>query len=126
MVQNIPPVVAIARSRTKLPIHYDPAYFKLKYPMGDPPPNKGVCTDLIIRTYRELGIDLQVLVHEDMKERFDEYPKIWGLKKPDTNIDHRRVPNLKTFFDTYAQQHPTNNVEDFKAGNIVIWKLPSG
>ena len=94
--------------------------------MEDPPPNKGVCTDLIIRTYRELGIDLQVLVHEDMEQRFEDYPKIWGLKKPDTNIDHRRVPNLQKFFDSYAQSHPTDSAEDFKPGNIVIWKLPSG
>ena len=125
-IKASPPVVAIARSRTLLPITYDPAYFKLKYPMGDPPPNKGVCTDLIVRTYRELGIDLQVLVHEDMQKRFEDYPKIWGLKKPDPNIDHRRVPNLQTFFDAYAQRYPTDNVEEFRPGNIVIWKLPTG
>ena len=125
-IKPSPQVVAIARSRTLLPITYDPAYFKLKYPMGDPPPNKGVCTDLIIRTYRKLGVDLQVLVHEDMSNRFEEYPQIWGLKKPDSNIDHRRVPNLQTFFDAYAQQHSIEDVAAFEPGNIVIWKLPTG
>ena len=79
-------------------IKYTPDYVKIKYPMGDVPANTGVCTDVIIRTYRKIGIDLQQKVHEDMKNNFSKYPKTWGLKKPDTNIDHRRVPNLQTFF----------------------------
>ena len=78
-------------------IVYDPSYFSTAYPNGDVPVHKGVCTDLIIRAYRKLGIDLQRLVHEDMKVHFASYPKNWGLKRPDSNIDHRRVPNLMHF-----------------------------
>jgi uncharacterized protein len=77
---------------------YDPAYFSIKYPNGDVPTGKGVCTDVIIRAYRKMGIDLQKLVHEDMAANFDKYPKRWNLKKTDTNIDHRRVLNLMEFF----------------------------
>jgi uncharacterized protein YijF (DUF1287 family) len=78
-------------------VQYDPSYFRIEYPNGDVPPNKGVCTDVIIRAYRKLGIDLQKEVHLDMKSNFEKYPKNWGLKQPDKNIDHRRVPNLMTF-----------------------------
>jgi uncharacterized protein YijF (DUF1287 family) len=82
-------------------IEYDPSYFAIKYPNGDIPKNKGVCTDVIIRAYRKLGIDLQKEVHEDMKAHFLQYPNLkkWGLRKTDTNIDHRGVPNLEFFFE---------------------------
>ena len=90
-----------AVSQTKKEVRYVPAYVRIKYPNGDVPENTGVCTDLLIRAaYRGVGIDLQKEVHEDMVKRFKEYPQFWQLKNPDTNIDHRRVPNLMTFFNT--------------------------
>ncbi|NJK96331.1 MAG: DUF1287 domain-containing protein [Bacteroidales bacterium] len=109
---------------TKQKVMYDPAYFKISYPNGDVPSNKGVCTDVIIRAYRKLGIDLQKEVHEDMKVNFSTYPKIWGLKKPDTNIDHRRVPNLMVFFKRHGSVKPvTLNPGDYDPGDIVCWNL---
>jgi uncharacterized protein YijF (DUF1287 family) len=86
---------------TKDRVVYDPSYFSIEYPNGDVPSNRGVCTDVVIRTFRKCGIDLQRLVHEDMKNHFGLYPKNWGLSRPDPNIDHRRVPNLRTFFTRY-------------------------
>jgi hypothetical protein len=83
---------------TSQKVQYDPSYFKLEYPNGDVPHDKGVCTDVIIRAYRKMGIDLQKEVHQDMRSNFNQYPQIWGLQYPDRNIDHRRVPNLMTFF----------------------------
>lgn len=107
-------------------IEYDPEYRKIPYPNGDVPANKGVCTDVVIRAYRKLGTDLQKLVHEDMKANFSKYPKAWGLSKPDTNIDHRRVPNLQVFFTRKGQSvTTTKNKADYKPGDIVTWMLPS-
>lgn len=92
---------------------YDPSYFSIDYPNGDIPKNKGVCTDVVIRAYRKLGIDLQKAVHLDMKESFEVYPKIWGLSKTDRNIDHRRVPNLMKFFERKGKELTvTTNPED--------------
>lgn len=109
---------------TKQEVNYDPSYFTIKYPNGDVPINKGVCTDVIIRAYRKLGIDLQQRVHEDMKVHFEKYPKTWGLKKTDTNIDHRRVPNLMVFFTRHGKVKPTtNNADDYLPGDIVCWNL---
>jgi len=106
-------------------IKYDPAYFVLKYPNGDVPADKGVCTDVIIRAYRKLGIDLQKEVHEDMVKNFSKYPKTWGLKKPDTNIDHRRVPNLAVFFSRFGKVKSTEtNPSLYVPGDIVTWILP--
>ena len=103
---------------------YDGAYVSIKYPNGDVPSNKGVCTDVIIRAYRKLGIDLQKEVHEDMKANFSKYPKTWGLRKTDTNIDHRRVPNLETFFSRKGQKLAvTNNPSDYKTGEMVTWMI---
>jgi uncharacterized protein len=108
-------------------VTYDPAYFVIPYPNGDVPAHKGVCTDVVIRAYRSLGIDLQREVHEDMKAHFDQYPKIWGLKKTDTNIDHRRVPNLMTFFSRKGKSlEKTNKTEDYLPGDIVTWNLEGG
>ena len=105
-------------------VEYDPSYFQLDYPNGDVPPNKGVCTDVVIRAYRKLKIDLQKEVHEDMKAHFDAYPKIWGLLRPDKNIDHRRVPNLMTFFKRHGTVLPiTQHSTDYKPGDIVCWNL---
>ncbi len=114
-----------AIERTKHIVRYDGSYRKISYPNGDVPDNVGVCTDLVIRSYRKLGIDLQKDIHEDMKENFDMYPKLWGLSKPDPNIDHRRVPNLQTLFKRKGLLLPvTNNPNDYVAGDIVSWMLP--
>ena len=105
-------------------VQYDPSYFSIAYPGGDVPADRGVCTDVVIRAYRKFGIDLQKLVHEDMKMHFDKYPKNWGLTKPDTNIDHRRVPNLITFFSRHGKvKAVTKNADDYLPGDIVCWNL---
>ena len=109
---------------TKQIVSYDPMYFQLDYPNGDVPQDKGVCTDVVIRAYRKFGIDLQKEVHEDMKSNFSKYPKKWGLSRPDKNIDHRRVPNLMTFFTRHGTTKPiTTNPKDFLPGDIVCWNL---
>ena len=96
----------------------------IKYPNGDVPSDRGVCTDVVIRAYRNLGIDLQKEVHEDMKENFSAYPKNWGLKTTDKNIDHRRVPNLMKFFERHnAKLSITDNSIDYKPGDLVCWNL---
>lgn len=109
---------------TENQVTYDPSYFSISYPNGDVPADKGVCTDVVIRTYRKVGIDLQKEVHEDMKVNFSVYPKIWGLTRPDTNIDHRRVPNLMVFFERFGTVLPiTKEAEDYEPGDIVCWSL---
>ncbi len=116
-----------AISLTEQQVIYDPSYFKIDYPNGDVPVGRGVCTDVIIRAYRKLGIDLQKEVHEDMKANFDKYPKNWGLSKPDKNIDHRRVPNLMVFFKRHGTVKPVStNAEDYLPGDIVCWDLGGG
>lgn len=115
---------AILLTRDK--VIYDPAYVSITYPNGDVPKNKGVCTDVVIRAYRKLGIDLQKEVHEDMKVHFSLYPnqKRWGLKKPDTNIDHRRVPNLEVFFSRKGiKLAVSDNAKDYKTGELVTWMI---
>lgn len=110
-------------------IVYDPAYVRIPYPNGDVAADRGVCTDVIIRAYRKLGIDLQKEVHEDMKANFSKYPnkKMWGLNSTDTNIDHRRVPNLQVFFNRKGKEKPiTQNPDDYLPGDIVTWILPNG
>ena len=100
---------------------------QLAYPNGDVAPNKGVCSDVVIRAYRKMGIDLQREVHEDMKANFSLYPKTWGLKSTDRNIDHRRVPNLMIFFERKGKTLPkTQNGNDYHAGDIVCWRLSNG
>ena len=109
---------------TKQNVLYDPSYFSIAYPNGDVPGDKGVCTDVIIRAYRKLGIDLQKEVHEDMKVSFNKYPKNWGLTRPDKNIDHRRVPNLMVFFSRHGKTKPlTEDPKDYLPGDIVCWNL---
>ncbi len=120
-------LVAAALAQTKEQVTYNGAYFKIAYPMGDVPAQYGVCTDVIIRAYRKLGIDLQQLVHEDMRENFSLYPakKNWGQTKTDTNIDHRRVPNLQTFFTRHGKKLIVSNTpHDYQAGDLVTWMLP--
>jgi len=107
-------------------IVYTPNYVAIKYPNGDVPAKTGVCTDVVIRAYRKLGIDLQKEVHEDMKANFSKYPnfKKWGIKTCDTNIDHRRVPNLEVFFERKGQKLAvTQNANDYKTGEIVTWLI---
>ncbi|NVK52081.1 MAG: DUF1287 domain-containing protein [Flavobacteriaceae bacterium] len=112
---------------TKQKVTYDPTYFSIPYPNGDVPKDKGVCTDVIIRAYRLLGVDLQKEVHEDMKVNFNIYPKIWGLQKTDKNIDHRRVPNLMTFFKRKGKELPiTKNPKHYIPGDVVSWSLSGG
>ena len=112
-----------ARSQIWKTLYYDPAYTQIKYPMGDVPLVKGVCTDVVVRALRHQGIDLQQRIHEDMKANFKKYPQKWGLKGTDKNIDHRRVPNIMTYFQRqgYAVQD-----KNFKAGDIVTWDLGKG
>mgnify|MGYP003903148485 FL=1 len=106
---------------------YDPTYFRIDYPNGDVPSGKGVCTDVVIRAYRKMGIDLQKEVHEDMKANFSLYPKFWGLKRPDKNIDHRRVPNLMKYFSRHeSEQIISKNAVDYLPGDVVSWRLNGG
>ncbi|MDO5979354.1 DUF1287 domain-containing protein [Flavivirga spongiicola] len=109
---------------TKQKVIYDPSYFSIDYPNGDVPSDKGVCTDVVIRAYRKMGIDLQKNVHEDMKANFSAYPKNWGLKTTDKNIDHRRVPNLMTFFKRKgAEKTISDKAKNYVPGDIVCWNL---
>jgi len=111
-----------AIERTAHKVIYDGAYRKIEYPNGDVPMHVGVCTDVVIRTYRKLGIDLQTDVHEEMKSHFDVFPKKWGLSHPDPNIDHRRVPNLQTLFKRKGIVLPiTDNPKDYVTGDLVTW-----
>ena len=116
-------IVLDARQQIGQTLYYDPAYTTLKYPMGDVPMIKGVCTDVIIRALRLQGVDLQKLIHEDMKKSFAVYPKKWGLKSTDRNIDHRRVPNIMTYFNRQGYEVKDKN---YKAGDIVTWDLGKG
>jgi uncharacterized protein YijF (DUF1287 family) len=116
-----------AKELTKQEVIYDPSYFAIDYPNGDVPSDRGVCTDVVIRAYRLLGIDLQKEVHEDMKLNFSIYPKKWGLKTTDRNIDHRRVPNLMTFFERKGEvKLKSRNPKDYLPGDIVCWDLGGG
>ena len=113
-----------AISLTKDNVTYDPKYVSIPYPNGDVPKDRGVCTDVIIRAYRKLGIDLQKEVHLDMKKNFSLYPKTWGLKKTDTNIDHRRVPNLQVYFRRKGKSlGVSKNASDYKTGDLVTWMI---
>ncbi len=119
-------LISAAEGQIGITLAYDPNYTQINYPGGDVPLGRGVCTDVVIRAYRQaLGIDLQKLVHEDMKSNFSAYPTKWNLKKPDSNIDHRRVPNLQVFFARQKAQLPiSSNAIDFKPGNIITMLLP--
>ncbi|MES9918520.1 MAG: DUF1287 domain-containing protein, partial [Candidatus Thiodiazotropha sp. 4PDIV1] len=120
-------LVSAALERTHHSVRYDGSYYSIDYPGGDVPSHIGVCTDVVIRSYRALGTDLQRLVHEDISTHFNNYPsrRIWGLKRPDPNIDHRRVPILQTFFSRKGVSLPvTDSTDEYKAGDLVTWMLP--
>ncbi|WP_083811440.1 DUF1287 domain-containing protein [Asticcacaulis biprosthecium] len=119
-------LVDAARDQINKTVRYDSAYTRIGYPMGDVPLERGVCTDVVIRAYRKLGLDLQRLVHENMAANFDLYPKRWELTAPDPNIDHRRVPNLMVFFSRFATSLPvTKDPNDYQPGDIIT-NLPFG
>ena len=118
-------LAAAARRQIGVTVRYDPAYVRLSYPGGDVPASRGVCTDVVIRALRTQRIDLQQRVHEDMRAHFAEYPQKWGLRAADSNIDHRRVPNLQTWFERQGWSLPvTSRAADYRAGDLVTWMLP--
>jgi uncharacterized protein YijF (DUF1287 family) len=114
-----------ARAQVSVTLHYDPAYVRLAYPGGDVPIERGVCSDVLIRAFRKRGVDLQRLVHEDMRANFASYPQNWGLRGPDSNIDHRRVLNLQKLFERRGLARPiTRDPADYWVGDIVAYMLP--
>lgn len=119
--------VAAARAQVGVTLVYDASYQQIAYPMGDVPSERGVCSDVVIRAFRAIGIDLQQELHHDMARHFAAYPKIWGLAAPDANIDHRRVPNLATWFTRqgYARK-VSDDAAEYQPGDIVAWALDSG
>ena len=117
-------LVRDARAQIGVTIGYDGTYRQLDYPLGDVPVQTGVCTDVIIRALRQQNIDLQQLVHEDMVRHFAVYPQKWGLKRTDRNIDHRRVPNLETWFARHAESLSLTDLDSYQPGDIVTWRLP--
>jgi uncharacterized protein YijF (DUF1287 family) len=118
-------VLAAALARTTHVVRYDGSYRRIAYPGGDVPDDVGVCTDLVIRSYRGAGIDLQRAVHEDMRTHFGRYPTLWGLHRPDPNIDHRRVPNLETFFRRHGKVLAlATEPAAYQPGDLVTWRLP--
>lgn len=120
-------LVRAAREQVGATVIYDGSYRALAYPGGDLPIERGVCTDVVVRAYRALGFDLQKEVHEDMTRAWSEYPKLWGLARPDRNIDHRRVPNLATFLRRRgAELRLSDDPAAFRPGDLVTWRLPSG
>ena len=120
-------LVKAAMAQVGVTVSYDPAYTRIGYPNGDVPRDRGVCTDVVIRALRGVGVDLQKLVHEDKKRFPGVYPRDWGSGPPDTNIDHRRVPNLMTYFHRQKREVAlTHDGADYLPGDIVAWRLPSG
>jgi len=117
--------LAAAMDQTGRPVRYDGSYRRIPYPGGVVPADVGVCTDVLIRAYRTAGVDLQRRVHEDMTRAFSAYPRTWGLSSPDPNIDHRRVPNLQTYFRRRGVALPvTRAMGDYVPGDVVTWMLP--
>jgi len=119
-------LAAAAIERTNHAVRYDPSYVRIPYPGGDVPEHTGVCTDEVIRAYRALGVDLQKQVDEDMVQNFSAYPHNWNSSSsgPDSNIDHRRVPNLMVFFMHKGQSLPVSHqIDDYLPGELVTWDL---
>lgn len=123
-----PLVAAAAKEQIGVTLTYDPAYVALAYPGGDVPRRTGVCSDVVVRALRVVGLDLQKAVHEDMKANFSAYPKNWGLKKPDKNIDHRRVPNLMRYFERKQIEVAGDRADPtrYLPGDVVAWRLDNG
>jgi uncharacterized protein YijF (DUF1287 family) len=120
-------IIASALEQTTYTLSYDPSYVKLDYPGGDVPLDRGVCADVIVRAFRKAGVDLQKEIHDDMKKDFGAYPKIWGAKTPDKNIDHRRVANLMKFFARKSQSLPlSSDARAYTPGDVVAWDLGGG
>ncbi len=122
-------IIAAAIERTHHTVCYDPSYVRISYPGGDVPTGTGVCTDEIIRVYRAVGVDLQKEVHEDIVQNFGAYSNLprWHMTRPDSNIDHRRVPNLMVFFNRKGESLPiTNRAIDYAPGDLVTWDLGGG
>jgi hypothetical protein len=118
-------LVAAAIEQTTRPVRYDGGYRRIPYPMGDVPAEVGVCTDVVVRAYRTVGVDLQQRVHEDMRAAFTAYPRAWGMARPDPSIDHRRVPNLQTFFTRRGTALTrSNDPSAYQTGDLVTWMLP--
>ena len=120
-------IIESAHEQVGVTLYYDPSYSVISFPGGDVPMVRGVCTDVIIRAYRSVGIDLQLLVNQDMRKAFSAYPRNWGLSRPDPNIDHRRVPNLAVFFTRHGQVLPiSTDAKAYRPGDLVTWRLPGG
>ena len=118
-------VLAAAHAQVGVTRIYDGRYVRLDYPGGDVPAERGVCTDVVVRAFRAAGLDLQQAVHEDMRRHFGAYPKLWGLTRPDRNIDHRRVPNLQAFLRRAGASQPVSSrAADYSSGDVVTWMLP--
>ena len=125
--QDAAVLVTAARAQVGVTRTYDPTYVRMAYPMGDVPIDRGVCADVLVRSFRAAGLDLQRLVHEDMRRNFSAYPRLWGLRASDSNIDHRRVPNLETFFRRHgAALAVSERAQDYRAGDVISWRLPNG
>jgi hypothetical protein len=120
-------IIDSAHEQVGVTLYYDPSYSVIRFPGGDVPMARGVCTDVIIRAYRSVGVDLQLLVNQDMRKAFSAYPRNWGLSRPDPNIDHRRVPNLAVFFTRHGQVLPiSREAKDYRPGDVVTWRLSGG
>jgi uncharacterized protein YijF (DUF1287 family) len=119
-----PRIAAAARAQVGVTTIYDPSYVPLAYPNGDVPLARGVCADVVVRAFRGIGVDLQAALHDDMTRHFGAYPQRWGLSRPDANIDHRRVPNLMTYFARHGKSLPLE--APYAAGDVVAWQLPGG
>ncbi len=121
-------IVMAARQQIGVTKEYDPGKVSLKYPGGDVPLRTGVCSDVVVRALRQVGIDLQKELHEDMRKNFNVYPRNWGLKSPDKNIDHRRVPNLMRYFERHhiVMREKLKLQESYRPGDIVTWDLGQG
>jgi uncharacterized protein YijF (DUF1287 family) len=121
--KHIPAFIQAAKKQIGVTLIYNPAYKTISYPSGDVPLNEGVCSDVVIRAMRALKIDLQALIHKDMRKNWSTYPKKWGLRQPDRNIDHRRVPNLACYLESQGLKVKNN---DYQPGDIIVWDLGKG
>ncbi|MFT3992279.1 MAG: DUF1287 domain-containing protein [Luteolibacter sp.] len=117
-------IAAAALAQSKERVSYDSSYYEIAYPNGDVPAHKGMAADVVVRSFRKIGVDLQKEVHEDMQANFGVYPNFWNATKTDTNIDHRRTQNLHRFFTRHGQDlGPSRNAADYKPGDLVVWGI---